>query len=84
MTELREEIVKRVPPPPPPEEKEEGGEELLTETISLDELDPPELLTGRKQLDEWLESLRERLGTLLDENKQIRITRDVVSDHGIR
>jgi len=78
---LQEEVRKRVRPRPP--EGEEGEEGPVFETISLDELEPPELLRNRGDLEAWLKALRERLGTLLDENKQIRITRNQVT-HGVR
>ena len=63
---LQEEVRKRVPVIEITEEeegKEAGGEEEGKPVeISLDELEPPDLLSDRAELEAWLKSLRERLG----------------------
>jgi hypothetical protein len=73
---LRGEVLKRVPailPEEPAESKD--GTKVIIETITVDELSPPDVLKDRQDLESWLKALRERLGILLDEHKQVRITR---------
>jgi hypothetical protein len=72
---LQDEVRNRVPALVLEEEEQtETGEKVFTETILVAELVPSDVLKDRDELESWLKSLRERLGTLIDEHKHIRIT----------
>lgn len=73
--ELREEVKSRRPVEPetesePKDGDDEAGEE---ETIEADALLQSTVISSSEELEQWLASLREKLGDLLKINKRIRI-----------